>query len=135
MPIDPTSLLPRDVGFDLRVTGQAVLLIAPQFTYLGRDGQPHQTAPGASLEQVAEELAAAGYLVFFGRTAGRQSIFCTPGDDDDPFTWFVRTEEMPFHARTLHEACRVVGADPDAITPACLEPEHGPPQVDPRPGA
>jgi hypothetical protein len=79
MKTEPASLLPIDVGFDLRVTKHLVRLSYLPQRYMGRDGEPHVTSPDP--ESAAEQLVRAGYSVVAFLTSNGRDVQCTPKAD------------------------------------------------------
>lgn len=109
------SLLPLDVGFDLRVTGALIRMsdLRLRLRYRDEDGTDRVTS-GATPEAVSEELARAGYCVAAYRTPNGRDIQCTPaarapvgaGDVAGPIAWAVqaRLDNYWCRADSLAEA-------------------------------
>src|SRR5271157_556322 len=76
------SLLPLDVGFDLRVTKHSVRLSTLPLRYLDHGGRQQVTSPDP--ESAADVLARAGYSVVAFLTANGRDVQCTPANDAPP---------------------------------------------------
>jgi len=76
------SLLPLDVGFDLRVTKHSVRLSTLPLRYLDQGGRQQVTSPDP--ESAADVLARAGYSVVAFLTANGRDVQCTPANDAPP---------------------------------------------------
>jgi len=99
--MSPASLLPIDVGFDLRVLHMLVRLTELPVRYMIGTGESSRKAiTSPDRESAAEQLARAGYSVVAFETSTGRDVQCTPraeapvgaGADVDPdatpgFTW------------------------------------------------
>ncbi len=119
------SLLPLDVGFDLRVTKTLVRLTGLCVAYLNPAGKKCRTT--GCIETVVEELAAAGYHVVVAQTPTGQDVQCTPtssapigdGFHGENVTWSVRdrTDTYWCTGASILQAIQRAEWTPDQIHP------------------
>jgi len=122
---EPVSLLPLDVGFDLKVTKHLVRLSGLDVTY--EDGAGRRAHVSGCLESVAETLAQAGYCIVAAQTPTGRDVQCTPTADapsgegfcGSGITWAVQARNDNYWCRgpSILAAVDRAGWRPDEITP------------------
>ncbi|MDI9430101.1 MAG: hypothetical protein QM570_00085 [Planctomycetota bacterium] len=122
---ETVSLLPIDVGFDLKATKHLVRLSGLDVTY--EDGAGRRAHVCGCIETVAETLAQAGYHVVAAQTPAGRNIQCTPTADapagdgfcGSSFTWAVQARRDNYWCRgaSILAAIERAGFRPDEIKP------------------
>jgi hypothetical protein len=129
----PVSLLPIDVGFDLKATKHLVRLSGLDVTYEGAAGQRAHVS--GCIETVAEVLAQAGYCIVAAQTPTGRDIQCTPtghapaGDGfcGSSVTWAVQARNDNYWCRgaSILAAIERAGWRPDEIKPLAAGGKEG----------
>jgi hypothetical protein len=128
---DSYSLLPIDVGFDLRLHDMTTEIVydGREYVFAGDDDEPQTIrAEWANVDTVAETLARAGYAVRVATTDAGQRLECHPQDkapagELPSYTWTgpmwaAQTRDGSWClGPTLDAAIRRAGIRPDELRP------------------
>jgi len=115
------SLLPVDIGFDLRDTGHMIRIYEGfGYTFLDRSNKKTFVDPNVGLVETAEILARNRYTVVLFSTPTGGEVFLTPDESSDKdIRWYVRLryDDGWWRGDTMEEALSKSGWTADDIRP------------------